>query len=184
MADNKSFADENENLAWEEIKREHIVQDEWIDFRKSTYRFPDGRVFEPYYSYSRRDYVVVVATDTEGRYICVRQFRQGIRQVTTEFVAGGIECEGGAEYLSEGEDPGRAEDTLAAAKRELKEETGLDLHYVKQVGAFSDVGGLSVLDRRSSSSVSSSLPRNDVRLFELCQDLIPTSRPSSFRGLG
>lgn len=124
MADNKSEKDENKELAWEEIKREHIVKDEWIDFRKSTYRFPDGRVFEPYYSYSRRDYVVIVATDTEGNYICVRQFRQGIRQVTTEFVAGGIEREGGREYRSD--DGSKAEDELDAAKRELKEETGYE----------------------------------------------------------
>ena len=66
----------DENLAWEEISTEHIVQDRWIDFRKSAYRYPDGRVFEPFYSYSRRDYVVIVASDTEGNYICVRQFRQ------------------------------------------------------------------------------------------------------------
>ena len=69
MADNKPEKDENKELAWEEIKREHIVKDEWIDFRKSTYRFPDGRVFEPYYSYSRRDYVVIVAQDGEGKYL-------------------------------------------------------------------------------------------------------------------
>ena len=109
-------------LEWEEIKTEHIIEDEWIDFRKSTYRFPDGRVFEPYYSYSRRDYVVIVATDTEGNYICVRQFRQGIRKVTTEFPAGGIERKGGREYNCE--DSREAEDALEAAKRELKEETG------------------------------------------------------------
>lgn len=113
---------EKDPLAWEEIKTEHIIKDEWIDFRKTSYRFPDGRVFEPYYSYSRRDYVVVVATDKEGNYICVRQFRQGIREVTTEFVAGGIEREGGREYISD--DTSRAEDELEAAKRELKEETG------------------------------------------------------------
>ena len=68
----------NENLEWEEISTEHIVQDEWIDFRRSAYRFPDGSVFEPYYSYSRRDYVVIAASDEEGRYLCVRQYRQGI----------------------------------------------------------------------------------------------------------
>ena len=111
-------------LAWEEIKMEHVIEDEWIDFRKSTYRFPDGRIFEPYYSYSRRDYVVVVASDEEGNYICVRQFRQGIRKVTTEFVAGGLEREGGREYISD--DTTRAEDELEAAKRELKEETGYE----------------------------------------------------------
>ena len=112
-----------ENLEWQEIHTEHIVQDEWIDFRRSSYRFPDGSVFEPYYSYSRRDYVVIVASDEEGNYLCVRQFRQGIKEVTTEFPAGGIERAGGKEYGKEG-NPAFSEDALAAAKRELLEETG------------------------------------------------------------
>ena len=85
------YLKEKDPLAWEEISTEHIVQDEWIDFRKTSYRFPDGSVYEPFYSYSRRDYVVIVASDPEGKYLCVRQFRQGIRQVTTEFPAGCIE---------------------------------------------------------------------------------------------
>lgn len=86
------------SLEWTEVKRETIVHDKWIDFRRSAYRFPDGKVFEPFYTYSRRDYVVIVATDEEGRYICVRQFRQGIKEVTTEFPAGGIERTGGTDY--------------------------------------------------------------------------------------
>ena len=100
-----------EDLVWEEVKTKHIVKNEWIDFRESAYRFPDGTVFEPYYSYSRRDYVVIVPFDTEGNLICVRQYRQGIRAVTTEFPAGGIERKD-------------AEEALDAAKRELTEETG------------------------------------------------------------
>ena len=111
------------DLAWEEISTEHIVQDQWIDFRRSAYRFPDGSVFEPYYSYSRRDYVVIVASDTAGNYLCVRQFRHGIKEVTTEFPAGGIERMDGREY---GPRSGSlaSEDALEAAKRELLEETG------------------------------------------------------------
>lgn len=109
-------------LAWEEVHTEHIIRDEWIDFRRSSWRFPDGSVFEPFYSYSRRDYVVVVASDTDGNYLCVRQFRQGIQQVTTEFPAGGIERKDGKEY-GNAKDVS-AEDALAAAKRELLEETG------------------------------------------------------------
>ncbi len=106
---------DDRNLAWEEISTEHIVQDEWIDIRRSAYRFPDGRVFQPYYSFTRRNYAVIVASDESGRLICVRQFRQGIRKVTTEFPAGAIE-------EKDGQDP--AEAALEAAKRELREETG------------------------------------------------------------
>ena len=110
----------DKDLAWEELSTEHIVQDEWIDFRKSAFRYPDGRVFEPYYSYSRRDYTVIVASDEEENYLCVRQFRQGIKQVTTEFPAGGIEQK---DWKKHGErDAVKA--ALDCAKRELMEETG------------------------------------------------------------
>ena len=113
---------EKDPLAWEEISCEHIISDEWIDFRRSAYRFPDGSEFAPYYSYSRRDYVVIVASDEAGDYLCVRQFRQGIKEVTTEFVAGGIERSDGKEYGTEKQT--KAEDALDAARRELLEETG------------------------------------------------------------
>jgi len=113
----------DDELKWELVSTEHIVQDKWIDFKKSAYRFPDGTVFEPFYSYSRRDYVVIVASDEDGNYLCVRQFRQGIGRVTTEFPAGGIEREDGKEY---GAYDSSAEEALDAAKRELLEETGYE----------------------------------------------------------
>ncbi len=115
-----SRSEEKDPLEWEEIETEHIVTDEWIDIRKSSYRFPDGSVFKPFYSYSRRDYVVIVARDTGGDYICVRQFRQGIKKVTTEFPAGGVEKTENEDYLQ-------------TAKRELREETGYesdDWHFM------------------------------------------------------
>ncbi|MCI6174882.1 MAG: NUDIX hydrolase [Clostridiales bacterium] len=110
----------DQELAWEPVSVEHIVRDEWIDFRKVRYRYPDGREFGPFYQYSRKSYSVIVPVLPDGRFLCVRQFRQGIGETTTEFPAGGIEAEG-AEY-------GRVtrEGALAAAKRELKEETGYE----------------------------------------------------------
>ena len=113
-----------EELAWEQVSCEHLVQDEWIDFRKTSYRFPDGSIFSPFYSYSRRDFVVIVAFDTKGRLICVRQFRQGLGEVTTEFCAGGIERDSEIGYRRGKEDETSAEEALDAAKRELREETG------------------------------------------------------------
>lgn len=120
----KKEIQDQDSLKWEEISTEHIITDEWIDFRRSAYRFPDGSVFEPYYSYSRRDYVVIVASDPDGKFICVRQYRHGIKEVTTEFPAGGIERKDGKEYGGSGDS--MAEDALDTAKRELLEETGCE----------------------------------------------------------
>ena len=103
---------DDKELEWEELKTEHLITDEWIDLRSSRYRFPNGQEHEPFYSYSRRDFVVVVPFDENGNLICVRQFRQGIKKVTTEFPAGGIEKDEGPDAA------------LPAAKRELQEETG------------------------------------------------------------
>ena len=109
-------AEEDASLAWKRLRSESLVKDQWIDFRRVSYVFPDGSVFEPFYTYSRRSYVVVVASDEEGRFLCVRQFRQGIEEVTTEFPAGGVEDE---------KDGDKADSSvLEAAKRELLEETG------------------------------------------------------------
>ena len=108
----------DEGLRWETVRTEHVVKDEWIDFRRMAYRLPDGVISEPFYNYSRRSYVVIAAKDADGRYLVVRQFRHGIGKVTTEFPAGGIETKGETEYGEPEEEP------LEAAKRELLEETG------------------------------------------------------------
>ena len=113
-------------LEWEELKTEHLIKNEWIDFRSSRYRFPDGSEYEPYYSYSRRDYVVIVPFDEEGNLICVRQYRHGIDEITTEFPAGAIEYKDKSDvpYITYDNIIATQEEAFEAAKRELVEETG------------------------------------------------------------
>ena len=122
--------DEREKLAWEPVKTEHIVQDRWIDFRKTEFRMPDGSLLGPFYNYSRRSYVVIIASDEAGRFLCVRQYRQGIGRVTTEFPAGGIEPGGGSgqdvapDFITQPDEGADEEEALEAAVRKLREETG------------------------------------------------------------
>lgn len=121
----KKYCSDEDTLKWKQESVEHLVRDEWIDFRRVKYRFPDGSEYEPFYNYSRKSYVVIVASDTEGNYLCVRQYRHGIGEVTTEFPAGGINLDGTEGYVTKSEkDSRRAETPLEAAKRELQEETG------------------------------------------------------------
>ena len=110
-----------DELIFREKETRHLVHNRWIDLREVTYTMPDGQESPPYYTYSRKNYCVIVATDPDGKYICVRQFRPGLGKVTCEFCAGGIERQGETQY---GPDASEQEDPLRAAQRELREETG------------------------------------------------------------
>lgn len=112
-----------DELSFQEKDVRHLVENRWIDFREVRYTMPDGTVSPPYYTYSRKNYCVIAATDEQGRYICVRQFRPGIGKVTCEFCAGGIDRPGERQYGTLAQPQ---EDPLAAAKRELLEETGYE----------------------------------------------------------
>lgn len=116
----------NENLMWREVKAEHLVQDAWIDFRRCDYELPDGEIIGPVYNYSKHSFSLVVATDENGDFVCVRQYRHGIDEITTEFPAGGIEYKDKSDvpYITRDNIIATEEDAFAAAKRELVEETG------------------------------------------------------------
>ncbi len=116
----------SDSLKWKLSKEEHIIQDAWIDFRRNLYKLPNGAEIGPVYNYSKHSFSVIVATDKQGRYICVKQYRHGIDEITTEFPAGGIEYQLRSDlpYITAQNTIATEEDALHAAKRELLEETG------------------------------------------------------------
>ena len=118
--------EDNSNLVWKLKKEEHVVQDEWIDFRRNDYELPNGEVIGPVYNYSKHSFSLIVATDEKGDFICVRQYRHGIDEVTSEFPAGAIEYKEKSDvpYITSKNIVASEEDAFEAAKRELKEETG------------------------------------------------------------
>lgn len=91
------------------ISSEYLIRRPWLTARRDSLRLPDGRINPEYYVLEYPSWVNVIAVTREGRYVMVRQYRHGLGIISTELCAGVVE---------EGEEP------EAAARRELREETG------------------------------------------------------------
>lgn len=96
-------------MNWTILKSTYSFICPWLKVRKDHVRMPSGVEMDDFYVVEANDWVNVIAITEEGRFILEEQYRHGIQRVCLELPAGNV---------SEDEDP------LAAAKRELLEETG------------------------------------------------------------
>ncbi len=95
---------------WTVIDRKEVYADPpWLRVHSETVRLPTGQVIEGFHQVELRDYAIMVVEREDGRFILLRQYKHGLRDVSLTPPAGG---------LNPGEDP------LEAAKSELLEETG------------------------------------------------------------
>jgi ADP-ribose pyrophosphatase len=107
---------------WETIdSREVFVAEPWIRVSAERVRLPDGRVVDDYHQIRLMDFAMVFAQTADERVILERQYKHGLGKVTLTLPAGAIEC---------------GEQALAAAKRELLEETGYRAKEWQSMGAF------------------------------------------------
>ena len=102
------------------LEREDIFSGRVFDIHRDRVVLPDdSRAFREVVEHNGG--VCVAAVDNERRVYLVEQYRYPLKTVTLEIVAGKLE---------KGEEP------LAAAKRELSEEAGLEAGEVRLVGTF------------------------------------------------
>ncbi len=87
----------------------YIIKRPWFTARCDKVQLPNGKINSEYYILEYPTWVNVIAITEDGQFLMVEQYRHGLRDVFMELVAGVVET---------GEEP------LAAAKRELLEETG------------------------------------------------------------
>ncbi len=96
----------------------------WFDV---VAKYVDGDP-SPHYSVRPADYIAIVACDTEGRFLLVRQYRPVVEAETIELPSGLV-------------DPGETPEVTA--RRELIEETGHEAGEVEFLGELTpDVGRL------------------------------------------
>ncbi len=94
---------------WKLLESEWVLQNKWYNVRKDTLEVRSGRIIDDYYLGVFPNVAIVVAVTPDNMIPLVRQYKHGAEDILTELPAG---------YMDEGEEP------LAAAKRELQEETG------------------------------------------------------------
>lgn len=95
--------------SWTTKSSKYILKDRYMTLRADTCETARGETLNPIYVQELRDWVHVVAFDSNDRILIVRQYRHGASKICTEVPCGCID---------EGETP------LEAIQRELLEETG------------------------------------------------------------
>ncbi len=95
---------------WRVTASRYVHKDRWIAVRADDCVTDEGAVVAPYYVLDYPDWVEIIALDAADNVLLVRQYRHGLGGMSIELPAGGMEP--------------TDTDPLAAAARELLEETG------------------------------------------------------------
>src|SRR5579871_2190265 len=105
---------------WEILKEQEVYSaPPWMSVRRQHVRLPNGKTVENYHQIVLRDYAIIIAQTTDGKYIAERQYKHGVGRVSLTLPGGVIE---------DGEPP------ELAAKRELLEETGYEANDWRNLG--------------------------------------------------
>jgi ADP-ribose pyrophosphatase len=108
---------------WEVLKSETLLNHApWLSVIRQSVRLPDGAVMDDYWLTPGRDFSMVLALTAQQEVLLVQQYKHGLGRALLEFPAG---------YLDSA-----AEEPLACAQRELREETGFQAAEWQSLGAF------------------------------------------------
>jgi ADP-ribose pyrophosphatase len=108
--------------AWKTLSRRVVLDEKpWLVVEHHQVELPDGRVIPNWHWVITPDYINVIAFTEDNKFLCFRQVKYGIEGPTLGIIGG---------YINPGEEP------LAAAQRELKEETGYEAPHWIELGHY------------------------------------------------
>lgn len=107
---------------WKTLSSRTVLDEKpWLVVEQRSIELPDGRVIPNWHWVITPDYVNVVAVTGAGEFLCFRQVKYAIEGPTLGIVGG---------FINPGEAP------LAAAQRELREETGYESADWTELGHY------------------------------------------------
>lgn len=106
---------------WEKISSQYLLKTPWLSLRKDVYRTPEGKTINDYYIVERDNFVVIVPRTDDGKYVLIKQYRQGPEKEIWNFPMG---------YIKKGEV------SKKAALRELTEELHCSTATIDFLGNF------------------------------------------------
>jgi len=115
-----------DDLTWETLDSRVAYSCEGFDIYNEDVRFPDGETGEFDYL-SESEAVVVLPFTTDGDVVVIEEWRQPVERVNDGLPAGSIEADDG--------------DIEAAARRELREETGYEAGSVEHLTTVEPANG-------------------------------------------
>lgn len=115
-----------ESKKWKILKQQYLEKNDWIKLRKDSCITPKGKTVDPYYVMEIQDVSCAVAITKEGKILLVKEYKHGVQKEILQLPCG---------YIDKNEEP------LAAAKRELAEETGYTAKKWTALGSFTGSPG-------------------------------------------
>lgn len=116
-----------DDLAWETLTSEIDYSCPGFDVQRDVVRLPDGTESE-FHFLTEPDSVVILPFTPDGEVVVIDEWRQAVKRVNHGLPAGGLEPDD--------------DDLLAAARRELTEETGYEADTVEQLCTYEPANGL------------------------------------------
>jgi len=108
-------------IPWKVERTNVLFSHPRVVLTEEVVRLPDGSLVDDYLQITIAEHVAIIARSDESKFLLQRQYKHGSRTIGLTFPAGVIE-------------PG--EDSSAAARRELREETGIEARHWRSLGRF------------------------------------------------
>jgi ADP-ribose pyrophosphatase len=131
---------------WKVLQSELVLDNAWAKVRRDTCQLPDDGVVPDYYYWEGGDFAQIFALSRNNDVILTRQYKHGVKEVVIELPAGLINDD--------------TETPLAAAQRELREETGYTTEH------WMNLGMLNVSSAKASTRAHIFLASQAVKTVE------------------